>query len=80
MYANIVGPLKKLRSVKKISEEDWESSGGKKVFETLKELTVVGRDVCGMTRWQDLGCCLIGIMSDNKAIDIQINGINNDQE
>ena len=38
MYANIVGPLKKLRSVKKISEEDWESSGGKKVFETLKEV------------------------------------------
>ena len=38
LYANIVGPLKKLRSVKKISEEDWESSGGKKAFETLKEV------------------------------------------
>ena len=33
-----MGPLKKLRSVKKISEEDWESSGGKKAFETLKEV------------------------------------------
>ena len=33
-----MGPLKKLRLVKKISEEDWESSGGKKVFETLKEV------------------------------------------
>ena len=38
LYANIVGPLEKLRAVKKISEEDWESSGGKKAFETLKEV------------------------------------------
>ena len=33
-----MGPLEKLRAVKKISEEDWESSGGKKAFKTLKEV------------------------------------------
>ena len=38
LYANIVGPLEKLRSVKKISEEDWESLGGKRAFEMLKEV------------------------------------------
>ena len=39
LYANIVGPLKKLRSVKKISEEDWESSGGSIVFAVGREVT-----------------------------------------
>ena len=38
LFANVVGPLEALRSQREISEEKWESSGGKRAFRTLKEI------------------------------------------
>jgi hypothetical protein len=38
LYSCIVGPLEKLRKLKKISNEDWKSKGAEAAWETLKKV------------------------------------------
>ena len=38
LYSCVFGPIEKLRNVKKISDEEWESSGAKDAFEAAKEI------------------------------------------